>query len=58
MELGGDRRLIVDDPAALVAVQQWLMAATGLAWEEGDWVRRTTDEDVREVERRWSAWGG
>lgn len=56
MDLGGERRQIVEEPAALVAVQQWLMAATGLEWADGDWVRKTTDADVREAERRWAAW--
>jgi diadenosine tetraphosphate (Ap4A) HIT family hydrolase len=55
MELSGDRRLIVDDPAALVAVQRWLTEVTGLEWADGDWVRRATPEDLRETERRWDA---
>jgi len=56
MDLAGERRLILDEPAALVAVQRWLMAVTGLEWAEGDWVRRTSAEDVFETERRWTAW--
>jgi diadenosine tetraphosphate (Ap4A) HIT family hydrolase len=58
MELGGERRLIVDHPRALAAVQEWLIAVTGLDWLDGDWVRKTTPEDVHEAERRWLAWAG
>lgn len=53
MELAGERRLIVDDPTALLAVREWLMAAMGLDWADGDWVRTATAEDLRETERRW-----
>lgn len=58
LELDGDPRLIVEDAEALGAVQRWLIRATGLQWQNSDWVRRATEADVREVERRWAAWEG
>jgi diadenosine tetraphosphate (Ap4A) HIT family hydrolase len=56
MELAGEARLVVADAEALLAVRQWLVDVTGLRWEGGDWLRATTEEDVREVGRRWVSW--
>jgi diadenosine tetraphosphate (Ap4A) HIT family hydrolase len=55
-DLGPERRFLIGADAALPVVGRWLAQVTGLRWENGEWVRETSEEDVREVNRRWAAW--
>jgi histidine triad (HIT) family protein len=56
VELGGQRRLIAGNSPVLEATRQWLAQVTGLRHEAGDWVRLATEDDIREVARRWTTW--
>ncbi len=53
IEAAGKRYLIEGYSPVLQVLRRKLAAATGLTWGENGPEKKTTSDDIREVERRW-----
>ncbi len=58
IEVGDKRYLIKGYSPVLRVLRQQLAEATGLTWGEHGPEKKTTPDDIREVERRWRTWHG
>jgi diadenosine tetraphosphate (Ap4A) HIT family hydrolase len=59
VEYAGARYLVDGTSPSLALARPWFARFTGMSWRpEGGWQRNTSEEDVRELERRWRVWSG
>lgn len=58
LEIGGDRWVIKGYSPILQAIRSMMAEATGLRWGPEGWIKTTSLDDVREVNRRWEMQAG
>ena len=57
LEYAGARYLVDGPSPSLALVRSWFARFTGMTWKpEGGWNKYTSEQDVRELERRWQRW--